>query len=278
MMQIRIAVANDRKKPRAHEASRFYMMHPELDPRERRRSSNRRQRQDRNSTRLRRSTEEDKDGYSTSRRRGSRSRQSSISSHSSGPQQQRRDRERSASPSRGPKNDRPRRRTPPPKYTHRDPYPVNRVNLGKELFPSGTTKALNGGKELLPNKTVAANLKKELFPTLKSGPGTPNHRRTNSIDATREATDLFASRMTVPFVDGAADSFPLHSDSVQPPAGFSIKGTAGTQSRDGGTGFSIRGAAGDTQSVKELFPTKIGNRGKELFAGRGTRNKADMFY
>lgn len=35
VLQVRSAVKTDRKKPRAHEASRFYMMHPEHDPRER---------------------------------------------------------------------------------------------------------------------------------------------------------------------------------------------------------------------------------------------------
>ena len=264
------------------------MMHPELDPREKRRSANRRHRSERNSTRRRRSSE-DNDDHSmrddTSRGPASRSRRDSTSSRSSNPRhnsnryrERRRIRERSASPGRESRNDKARSRSPPPKYTRRDPESFNRMNLGKELFPAGAVKVLNEGKELLPNKTIAANLKKELFPTLRAGSGTAHHRRTNSIDATREATDLFASRMNVPFVDGASDSFPLHSDSVPRPADFSIKGVAKTQSRDGGTGFMIRGAAVDAQPAKELFPTKMGNRGKELFAGKGARNRADMFY
>lgn len=36
-LQVRIALLTDQKRPRAYEASRFYMMHPELDPREQRR-------------------------------------------------------------------------------------------------------------------------------------------------------------------------------------------------------------------------------------------------
>lgn len=36
-LQVRIALFTDQKRPRAYEASRFYMMHPELDPREQRR-------------------------------------------------------------------------------------------------------------------------------------------------------------------------------------------------------------------------------------------------
>ncbi|KAK2812530.1 hypothetical protein FQN49_008356 [Arthroderma sp. PD_2] len=38
VLQVRTAVKSDRKKHRAHEASRFYLMHPEHDPRERMRS------------------------------------------------------------------------------------------------------------------------------------------------------------------------------------------------------------------------------------------------
>lgn len=34
-LQVRLALFSDQKKPRAYEASRFYLMHPELDPRER---------------------------------------------------------------------------------------------------------------------------------------------------------------------------------------------------------------------------------------------------
>ncbi|KAI4134191.1 MAG: hypothetical protein LQ347_001729 [Umbilicaria vellea] len=36
-MQVRIALFTDQKRPRAYETSRFYLMHPEYDPRERRR-------------------------------------------------------------------------------------------------------------------------------------------------------------------------------------------------------------------------------------------------
>ena len=48
VIQVRAAVKTDRKKHRAHEASRFYLMHPEHDPRERvRREFSERQRQGR---------------------------------------------------------------------------------------------------------------------------------------------------------------------------------------------------------------------------------------
>ena len=93
-----------------------------------------------------------------------------------------------------------------------------------------------------------------------------------------------SSKMVTPLVDGANDSFPLRSDSInidQPTrpkekdikknGGFSIKGAAKAQDQ----GFSIKGTA--ESRVKELFPSKVSNKGKELFANRA-RNRADMFY
>lgn len=40
-LQVRMAAFSDQKKPRAYEASRFYLMHPELDPRERKKRQGR---------------------------------------------------------------------------------------------------------------------------------------------------------------------------------------------------------------------------------------------
>jgi hypothetical protein len=170
----------------------------------------------------------------------------------------------------------------------RDPNPFPCENRSKELFP---TKAedigdefrrqsrLIVGKELFPNKLAANNIKKELFP-LKTG--TPVHRRSDAFDASDETADMFASRMRVPFIDGAPDEdiarLELASKSTH--KGFNIRG-ASQQS----PGFSIRGSATQFHVVaKELFPQKVGNTGKELFTeklqGRGgKRNKAeDMFY
>ena len=65
-LQVRIAVFSDQKKPRAYEASRFYLMHPELDPRERKKRQGRgdddgdyrRRRYDRSEQRRRRYADE----------------------------------------------------------------------------------------------------------------------------------------------------------------------------------------------------------------------------
>ena len=153
------------------------------------------------------------------------------------------------------------------------------------------------GKELFPNKRIAANLKKELFPHKTS-----NHRRSDAFDAADETADLFATGMHVPFTDGVMDVPPASRslaesitiassssygrliDSPDPnlgAKGLSIRGASQNQ------GILIRGIANEVPrvgNVKELFPGKSFNAGKELFAekllGRGgRRNKAvDMFY
>ncbi|KAL9116581.1 MAG: hypothetical protein Q9187_006893 [Circinaria calcarea] len=356
-LQIRIAVLTDQKRPRAYEASRFYMMHPEHDPRERRQSGRRheRDRTSRNSRygddehRRRKQKDEDQ-GFTASmydddedalasrqkgpaERRGSKSTLSSDGDRGSyrrGPYRpnrsdRRRSRDRSASPDRdtdGENRRRKKRRTPPPRYQERDPYPAFDKKSGKELFPTKATSVSNfesdmsmrdasssvRGKELFPNKKTVENLKKELFPTRTV---TIAHRRSDAFDAADETADLFATGMSVPFVDGAADYPPKRSladrISTRPKntlgrlkntvsdttidalngdedEGFSIRGVSKQQD----SGFSIRGLGADASpagAVKELFPGKtVGNAGKELFAeklqGRGgRRNKAaDMFY
>ena len=284
----RIATITDRKPPRAHERSRFYLIHPEHDPREQRRQDSRGRgnsghRNDRNSKR-KRSIERNHfdvsmydDDSDTRAKRGRHSR-SSFSSNTT--RNDSHHRGRSASPEQRRRQRRDRRRTPPPRYARDDPNPAaRRENLGKELFPNGTTSA---------NKTAVVSVKKELFPHLKLG-NSALHRRTNSIDATHDLTSdvlsaSMSSKMVTPLVDGANDSFPLRSDSInvdQPTrpkekdinknGGFSIKGAAKVQDQ----GFSIKGTA--ESRVKELFPSKVSNKGKELFANRA-RNRADMFY
>ena len=297
-LQIRIAVAADRKRAKAHEASRFYMMHPEHDPRENRRRGRRddshgyRRNRFGDDEHQRRRKGDERNGYKASMyddEPGNPARRGSRSSFSSEDREdrhrlsrsQRRSRNRSASPIRK-SNGRIRDRTSPPPYSKRDPNPAPRQNLGKELFPvksrdigndiRGTSS--NNQKELFPNKSAAANLKRELFP-LKSG-GNVTHRRTDAVDATEETTNLLATGMTVPFVDGpndTADAFPLHSDSIDQ-GGFKIRGT----SKSTDLGFAIRGSAITSPPSKELFPAKVNNAGKELFSRGVRRNKAaDMF-
>ena len=323
-LRVRIAISTDQKRPRAYEQSRFYLLHPEYDPRERRQRSSRtdgdyhRKRYGKEEHR-RRKHGDDKNGFTASmyddpveddsRRRDSRLSFSSGAdsgslkddSHRLVQSGSRRSRDRSASPGQDNGGRRARRRTPPPRYNSRDPHPFPRGNSTKELFPNksaseGTDTGLQDistqTKELFPNKMTTSGFRKELFP-LKAG--TSVHRRSDAFDAADETADLFASGMSVPFVDGANDRASslgrLRSSDPDPVAedlanlergGFSIRGAAKQTEQ----GFSIRGVASGAihgTTVKELFPVKAGNAGKELFAERlhgkgGRRNRAaDMF-
>ena len=221
-LQIRVALTTDQKRPRAHEASRFYMMHPELDPREQRRKESlkfndhsheyRRIRYGQDEQRRRRRKDWDEgfdatmydDGVGTSAARSRtsssrrRSMQSSFASDDEvSPRDRRpkrggdyfrpRDRGRSASPDKSDGRDTRRRRSLT-NYSR-----LSNGNSGKELFPSKSTPdtALTAGnaKELFPHKKLAANLKKELFPTKNHA---IHHRRSDAIDAADATADLFA--------------------------------------------------------------------------------------
>lgn len=334
-LRVRMALSTDVKRPRAHEASRFYMMHPEHDPREKGRGRNRMEgssdyqaRRYGDGEHRRRRLQDRESAYSASMydddsgnfpQKGHASRQSSTSmkSNLSSLADERTDRRRpsqtgqvggdyyrpgtgsqralrhnrSASPRRdnetygtfGGRGG--RQRTPPVEYR-------------KELFPVKSASVASG-KELFPNKTVAANLKRELFPVKSSS---SHHRRSDAFDAADETADLFAARMAFsersPAVHKIATTTTtdpsygrLRSSDMEPrddsgdhveDTGISIRGASKHQE----SGVSIRGAAGASQAeaIRELFPAKLGNVGRELFAekvqGRGRRrNKAeDMFY
>ncbi|KAL9601117.1 MAG: hypothetical protein Q9219_002716 [cf. Caloplaca sp. 3 TL-2023] len=335
-LQVRIAVSTDVKKPRAYEASRFYMMHPEYDPREKARwrgssgdrsvyrrrpdgddGSRQRQRRERGKVyradALKNNTDIPLSSRFTSRRgsaslspddasavdvrNGRRSRHSACRNGDSYRPDLRFERSsprtRSASPDKGhgyyvaTDGQRPRRRTPP-----RHPK--------KELFPSlsFTTGSPSLSKELFPNKSIATSLKKELFPLKASS---AHHRQSDAFDAAEETADLLATRMAFPTGDApvhATSPAAVHSsygrlrnsDSEPQFDGHDASAGAGQRIRRNSThqdtGISILGAAKTmyTGTIRELFPHKAGNSGKELFAeplqGRNQRrNKAeDLFY
>ncbi|OAL71011.1 hypothetical protein A7D00_4673 [Trichophyton violaceum] len=343
VLQVRLAVKSDRKKHRAYEASRFYLMHPEHDPRERMRNefSGRRHRGPRgdNDGDYRRKRFDDKEHrrrrgqsrddnfdvsmYDDDADRGRRSSSGDISSagsHSrSRVRRNNRDlfddrmeslegrlRDRSASPSRA-NGDGPdlrlaggsssnRRFRDRPSLSGRDSRDRSRSNAGKELYRSGNNAGdeATRGRELFPNKTASSYLKQELLMNTVSPPANTVHRRSDAFDAADETTDLFAQRMTVPFVDGANDcakrstkrNVELFPDSTKDRSqSLNIRGLSSENN-----GVSIRGAASGGISIKgaanvrELFPSKYtGNEGKELFSdtleGRGGRRRRaeDMF-
>ncbi|KAL9015360.1 MAG: hypothetical protein Q9173_000027 [Seirophora scorigena] len=322
-LQVRIATSTDVKQPRAHEASRFYMMHPEHDPRERaRRHKDNNGQHDYRRRRFgddeyRRKQLRDRGGssnastyeYALGTRADERaqSRRSSSSTRSAG-----RDR---GGPSRGGRGDfyRPgssidhdatRNRSASPGKSHQthpaiDPRRSRQRtpprNRDKELFPATSyiIERIPQSKDFFANKTIAANLKKELFPPKARN---AHHRRSDAFDAADETAELFArglafSERTLSARDTvkveklsfgrlcSSDSEPPYDPRRKPDnVDISIRGA----STDHDTGVSIRGAAQGT--IRELFPQKAGNSGKELFAERlrdrlSRRNKAeDLFY
>jgi len=300
-------MTTDQKRPRAHETSRFYLMHPEHDPREQRhrgeRSSNgiynRRSYSDEEHRRRRRRDHEqgfDPSMYDDELALGrlssidlSSDEHNNASGHSSRrhADSYRPARDRSASPDRqGTRDNRRRRqRTPPPPYRSRVPRPFPSENKGKELFPSKSAPDAapdKNGKELFSNKMLAAGLKKELFPTKVNK--TNYHRRSDAFDAADETADLFANGLSVPFSEASRSLTDRITTASSSTSYGRLKASdpesrIDTQSHDDdglnirgtsqGNGFSIRGGASAAGTIKELFPGKaIGNGGKELFAGK----------
>ena len=297
------------------------MMHPEYDPREQRRLGNRGAQRSHGDYRRRRYSDEEQrrrsekdriEGFDASMYddHGLSSRQESMYSSSDErfnddrnrtrrKDAYRLERNRSASPQRNDDLGR-RQRTPPPSYKFRDPHPFPPENKGKELFlskPSTDGVVDQQAKKLLSNKSLAAGLKKELFP--QRGNSTNHHRRSDAFDAADETADLLATGLAVPIGDRSTERLSIRSrttsygrlkasdpESVPKPkgdddGGISILGASNQQSPD----FSIRGGATAVGTIRELFPGKtVGNGGKELFSekllGRnGRRNRAsDMFH
>lgn len=339
-LQVRQAIVTDAKKPRAREASRFYLLHPDQDPAERnhRRGRGGKSNGDRGEYKRRRYDDrenarrqdggggfdasmydeddnggegqeewENEDGRRRRVRFGAGEDILAVRGSNG------RLRGRSASPIRegdgtmgfdedddegeGSNNRRRiRRRSDTPPSGRRRPGKLQAKNTGKELFSSSASTAPlkspgNGIKELFPDKATASPRRpRELFPhrTEKS-----NHRRSDALDAEEQADlnsriggtqasfgrlksdDMAESGVTV--VDEGDQGFSIRG---QDP-GISIRGSAQAAAA---SGFSIKGAAQEPhQIVKELFPMKAGNAGKELFGDKikgrgGPRRKAEDMY
>ncbi|KAI9646108.1 hypothetical protein NHQ30_005548 [Ciborinia camelliae] len=300
-LQVRIAVAGDRKQRGARERSRFYLFNPEYDPAERRKREGGRRYRDRDDDgyRSRRYDEreqrnrqrgDEEAGFNASlydddeaalATRAGRGHGRSGSGSSGSDFRERVDRRgsgRELFPDRGGNNGRLRDRSASPMRNEERARDNNRRRRD-------TAAAENRSKA----QVIKAHLRKEtstkeLFPS-KLG---TTHRRSGALDSADETADLFANRMPVPFLDGSSDVRPPTKSSLaeritsDQPQGFSIRGTAKPSS----SGFSIKGLASDNSTMKELFPARAegGNSGKELFSERlvgrgGRRQKAeDLFY
>ena len=305
-LKIRTAFSTDQKRPRANEASRFYMMHPEHDPREKRRFGEGRQEQYTGSYRRRiydieeqrrRRRKDHKEGFDSMYddnhiSDGHHSTTRLCRDHSQYDQydsryhrdSKRPERNRSASPDAHRNSEaKTRHRTPPPNYRSRDPFPFPLENEGKELFPSkatGDRGVERSQNELFSNKIVAAGLKKELFPRKISS--ISHHRRSDAFDSADETADLFANALSVPFSGMEKSGSALTGRATKGSTAISYgrlrfldpepRATDHRSMHIRGatiqqeTGFLICGGAA-AGTIKELFPGKtIGNGGKELFA------------
>jgi hypothetical protein len=316
VLQVRAAVKTDRKKPRAHEASRFYLMHPEHDPREKlRRELADRRRHDRRDQsegdyrrrvfdereHRRRREKGDEDGFSSSMYddnmdsgnggRGSSTDRSDTHQPKRGRQKELfpehgagssgRLKDRSASPGVMDTDESDPHQSRRRRFRERSPRASGaRVNESKELFPVNRDEDNKSRtRELFPNKTASSFMKKEVFHTRSS---LSNHRRSDAFDAANDTADLFSKKISVPLVDGPHDAMET-ADDQSGDGGLSIRGAAsnsGVSIRGSANGIAIKGGS----SVRELFPDKFNsNAGKELFSDKlegrgGQRRKAeDMF-
>ncbi|KAF5583610.1 hypothetical protein FPANT_8115 [Fusarium pseudoanthophilum] len=259
-LQVRFAVQSDKKEVGAALRSRYYLLHPEHDPEERRRRNqeNRSRYRDRD------------DGY----HRGGEGRRRRASD----------DDVETFEASMYDDAPRPTRRRRDSDIEER-PRSYARENQGKELFSgrktqrdrSASPRRDNDGDDLMGerasssgNRARARDLKdrisgsnnsKELFPTKKSikqfGGGNLDTLE-RAIGSARLKDEDRPKIVSVPNARGDGNS-------------FNIRGMASQQGS--GEGFAIKGAA--SANARELFPTKLGsnNTGKELFGGGRSKQR-----
>ncbi|KAK4191669.1 hypothetical protein QBC35DRAFT_448228 [Podospora australis] len=297
-LQVRYAVASDKKAAGASQYSRFYLLNPEYDPEERRRRGEfsrgkYRDREDRprrrNDRRREQRSEEpetfdenfydEKSTTSSTRpsQRSPRPRRRSSSRDSRDRSRDNRNRTKELFPDRR-GSGRLRDRSASP---IRDRDGDAQMDLDEDARASAALRSREKGrslreqlsrdtrsKELFPEK--ANGTKKELFPTKVSSTGSRAQMDQVTTDATVLSSAKLADRITT-----------KPTATTSSAGGISIRGMANRKGSD--QGISIKGMGGPP-TVKELFPEKFGNSGKELFAekiaGRGQRRQraADSFY
>jgi hypothetical protein len=309
VLQVRSAVKTDRKKPRAHEASRFYLMHPEHDPRERlrrelaekRRQGGRREEGDGEYRRLRFDDREHRrrrnmgdDGFTASMydddgavpdRRGTSSDDFSESEARSRLRRGRRQ-QQELFPGRGDGSGRLRDRSASPGRDDLDAMRRSddeQQQQSQRRFRERSPRLASGGranssKELFPaGDSQDSQDTRELFPNRTAASYLKKELFPVKTNSNHRRTDAF---------DAADETADLFAKKISVPLvdgahdQIYIKGASNDQ------GMAIRGHAvkGNTQVVKELFPDKYNaNAGKELFSnkleGRGGRRRRaeDMF-
>ncbi|KAH7360688.1 hypothetical protein BKA65DRAFT_392023 [Rhexocercosporidium sp. MPI-PUGE-AT-0058] len=306
-LEIRLAVAGDRKQRGASARSRFYLLNPELAPAERRKRNpprGERQYRDRDDGGYRSQRYDDReqqkrerdagfdaslyddDEASRAKRSGGNHSRNGSSSGSESRRMQPPRREKELFPEREARGS--------GRLRNRSASPIRDRDGDQDLIEDRIVEKRRRNQAAAPNRAAAQAIKeaklresaapKELFPKLSS----PSHRRSHAFDAAdaNQAADLF-SRIPIPLTDGSGDSRSrggslasriTRKGSDAESSGFSIRGSAMMPPSQV---FNIKGAA----RVKELFPATLGdNSGKELFSetleGRGRRRQKaeDLFY
>ncbi|KAM4064797.1 nuclear cap-binding protein subunit 3 domain-containing protein [Hirsutella rhossiliensis] len=260
-LQVRFALRSDKKEAGAAMRSRYYLLHPEHDPEERRR------RQHENRSRYR-----DRDGESgrgDRRRRGSsvhKPEPFEASMYDDAPSQPRRysdpeERARSYAKENLGKElfqDRAARRD-------RSASPRREYDDGVRMDLMASSSRRNRDHARAVKGRLSDNSTKELFPTKSSGRGGQLDELERSIGSASLREEDMPKVVSAPVASTTGV--------------FSIRGLA-SQRRGGESGsFSIKGAAA---SAKELFPDRLGggNAGKELLDTKRSnqRQKAqDLF-
>lgn len=270
-LQVRFALQSDKKQVGAALRSRYYLLHPEHDPEERRR----RHRDDHRDNRDHRGRYRERDGWDDDRRHRRRAsddgrddvpfeasmyddvpRASRPARHSDGDDRRdrtrdnkgkelfagyRQGRDRSASPQRDRDEDEDMdgKGRPSSRGNRANARSIKErlapTSGSKELFPTKISSGRGGNLDVLERAIGSAHLKEEDLPKVVDVP-------TNTTGSS-----------------------------------FNIRGAA--HQRGDAAGFSIKGSAAN---AKELFPTKLGgsNAGKELLGGnkRPTRQRAEDLF
>ncbi|KAK0635514.1 hypothetical protein B0T17DRAFT_483649 [Bombardia bombarda] len=317
VLQVRFATVGDRKVTGAAARSRFYLLHPEYDPEERRRRGEftrgkyrdrdggyRRERGGGGNDRQRsRQEEEDPEPFDVSlyddnpdalakriHVRPRSSRRDSVSTASSESDRikshARRNREKELFPDRrsaGGLQSRNRSASP-----IRDRDEGARMDLDDEARDIAALRSREKGrslKERFSKEPTTASKSKELFPE-KANRGKkelfPTKVSSSSATESKAQMDQVDDTTVLASAKLADRITPRTAAAATPASGFNIRGIAKQRSTD--QGIAIKGTG---TTVKELFPDrfdKFGNSSKELFAdklgGRGRRRQKaeDLFY
>lgn len=254
-LHVRFALESDKKEAGAATRSRYYLLHPEHDPEERRRQ------QHENRSRYR-----ERDGQF---RRGDRRRRGS-SDHEPQPFEASMYDDAPSQP----------RRYSDPEERDRS---YTKENRGKELFQDRATKRDRSASPLREhddgrrldllasssrrNRVHARAIKgglsdnnssKELFPIKSSGKGGRLDQLERSIGSASLRDEDIPKVVSTPAASATGT--------------FSIRGLASQRRASDSGGFSIKGAAA---SAKELFPNRLGgsNAGKELLETKRSKSR-----